>query len=441
MDLNKNQPGIPQSIIPPVSKKQVLHKIPDTYLYLLKSRNYVFLLISQFLGAFADNFFLWLIIGPLTLEHQKGLISDRDLGEANAIYTCLLYAPYILLAPVAGYLSDRFPKNKCLMGANLIKIAGALIAMLSFVHGRFWIGAGYLIIGIGACFYSPGKYGVLPEIVPSQLLVKANGIIEMLTIIAVLSGFLIGAVVVDKYSILTGFIVVFLIYFLSLCFAYMMERTSSNPAIKFKENVSEFLQNAKHLIASGRTSRILLGAALFWASGAIMKMNFQPWGIEVLKLKTNSEVSFLSLWVAIGVMTGSILAGLLHSVGDLKLIRLYGWCMGSLVIVLSFIKTGSSMALPIFLLILAGVAGGLFLIPINAALQWESHPEKRGKTIATLNLFDNLAMVIGGAFVFGVVHLGADPSTVFMLEGLLILSVVFFLKMPPIQSDKTNTTR
>ncbi|MGC8829431.1 MAG: MFS transporter [Verrucomicrobiia bacterium] len=441
MDLNKNQPGIPQSIIPPVSKKQVLHKIPDTYLYLLKSRNYVFLLISQFLGAFADNFFLWLIIGPLTLEHQKGLISDRDLGEANAIYTCLLYAPYILLAPVAGYLSDRFPKNKCLMSANLIKIAGALIAMLSFVHGRFWIGAGYLIIGIGACFYSPGKYGVLPEIVPSQLLVKANGIIEMLTIIAVLSGFLIGAVVVDKYSILTGFIVVFLIYFLSLCFAYMMERTSSNPAIKFKENVSEFLQNAKHLIASERTSRILLGAALFWASGAIMKMNFQPWGIEVLKLKTNSEVSFLSLWVAIGVMTGSILAGLLHSVGDLKLTRLYGWCMGSLVIVLSFIKTGSSMALPIFLLILAGVAGGLFLIPINAALQWESHPEKRGKTIATLNLFDNLAMVIGGAFVFGVVHLGADPSTVFMLEGLLILSVVFFLKMPPIQSDKTNTTR
>lgn len=417
-------------------KRRILPKVPDTYLSLLKSRDYFYLLISQFLGAFADNFFLWLILGPLTIEHQRGLISDKELGEANAIYTCLLYAPYILLAPVAGYLSDRFPKNKCLIAANLVKISGTLIGIISFYYGRFWLGLGYLIIGVGACFYSPGKYGVLPEIVPVELLVKANGVIEMLTIIAVLTGFLTGAIVVDKYSILVGFIIVLLLYFISLLFACKMERTRSNPDIKFKENVSEFLLNARHLFDSGRTSRILLGAALFWASGAIMKMNFQPWGLEILGLKTNSEVSLLSLWVAIGVMTGSILAGLLHSVGDLKFTRFYGWVMGALVAAISFIKIGSPLWLPVALLILAGIAGGLFLIPINAALQWESHPEKRGKTIATLNLFDNLAMVIGGSFVFGIVYTGATPPTVFLLEGLLILSVAFFLKMPPAKSGK-----
>jgi len=419
--------------------KNSVQKRDDTYGALLRCRNYVFLLISQFLGAFGDNFFLWIIIGPLGIEYQKGLITEKQLGEANAFYTCLLYAPYILLAPVAGYLSDRFSKTQCLIGANFIKISGLLIAMLSLHYGRFWSGFGYLVIGIGACLFSPGKYGVLPEIVSSKLLVKSNGVIEMFTIIAVLTGFLVGAIVVDKFSLLTAFLVVLATYSISLLFAHAIDRTPSHPGIEFKNNVGEFLNNLKQLVKSPRTRRILLGVALFWASGSMIKMNFQPWGIEVLGLKTNTEVSLFSLWVAIGVMTGSILAGLLHNVGDLRYTRLYGWAMGGFIILLSFVAKTTPMWMIIMMLIFAGIAGGLFLIPLNASLQWESHPEKRGKTIATLNLFDNLSMVLGGAFVFGVVHIGATPSTVFILQGILILTVVLFLNFSKLSSNNSNS--
>lgn len=437
MDFLKNRK---LQITSPETLQGVDKHIPDAYSALLQSRNYLYLLVSQFLGAFGDNFFLWLILGPLGLEHQKGLISDKELGAANAIYTCLLYAPYIFLAPVAGYLNDRFSKTRCLVFANLIKIIGVLIAMEGIVHGRFWIGIGYLVIGVGACIYSPGKYGVLPEILPSKLLVKANGIIEMMTIIAVLTGFLSGAVVIDRYSLKIGLLVVIVIYVIGLTFAYLMERTPFNKETRFRENVSEFIHNAKNLIFSPRISRILLGAALFWASGAIMKMNFQPWGLEILGLKTNSEISLLSLWVAIGVMAGGTLAGLIHPVGDLKFTRLYGWLMGTFVILLSFIKYGVTMKITVLLLLLAGVAGGLFLIPLNAAIQWESHPEKRGKTIATLNLFDNIAMVLGGAFVYGIVQTGSNPSSVFLLQGILILTVVLFLKMPGLAAANKDSS-
>lgn len=406
---------------------------------ILKGGNYPRLLISQFLGAFGDNYFLWLILGPLAMDHARGIISDTELSMANAFYTCLLYAPYVFLAPIAGYLSDRFAKSRCLVVANFIKISGVIIAMATAGKGRFWIGLGYAIIGIGACFYSPAKYGILPEIVPYQLLVKANGIIEMLTIIAVLTGFLLGAVVIDNYTLHTAFLVLLIIYLISLIFAVSMQKTESNPGVKFKKSAKQFLYHVKNLISHHRIRKILFGAALFWASGAILKMNFQPWGIEVLHLKTNSEISLFSLWLAIGVMCGSILAGSLHRVGDLSFTRIYGWMMGAFVALLSLFSQNSPMILIIGVLVLAGIAGGLFLIPLNASLQWESQPQKRGKTIATLNFFDNLAMLIGGGLILLILNFGANPKVVFLFEGILIVVAVAFLKIPQMKPDLNFT--
>src|SRR5439155_13337269 len=94
-------------------------------------RNYPLLLVSQFLSAFGDNVILWFILGPLTLQQQQGLVTQAEVSRANSIYTSLLFIPYVLLAPLAGYLNDRFPKTNWLLGGNLIKLAGTMLAMLS----------------------------------------------------------------------------------------------------------------------------------------------------------------------------------------------------------------------------------------------------------------------------------------------------------------------
>jgi LPLT family lysophospholipid transporter-like MFS transporter len=109
-----------------------------------------------------------------------------------------VFVPYVLLAPLAGYLNDRFPKTNWLLGGNLIKLTGTLLAMLSISGDPLWQGIGYFIVGIGACVYSPAKYGILPEILAKERLVKANGTIEMLTLVAILIGTVGGAVLVDK---------------------------------------------------------------------------------------------------------------------------------------------------------------------------------------------------------------------------------------------------
>jgi len=81
-------------------------------------------------------------------------------------------------------------------------------------------------------------------------------------------------------------------------------------------------------------------------------------------------------------------------------------------------------------LIVAGVFAGLFLIPLNAALQAESHQGKLGKTIATQNFIENTAMLAAGGFAYLNVKKGFDPSQLFFCLAALVAVVVAWLKIP-----------
>ena len=164
-------------------------------------RNYPLLLASQFLSAFGDNLILMLILGPFLNQFKAGTITGEAQSVANIYYTSLLFMPYVLLAPLAGYLNDRFSKNRWLLGGNFIKLAGTGLVSLGLVFGSAWQGIGYFTVGIGACVYSPAKYGILPEILPAERLVKANGLMELLTLIAILTGNIGGSAAFGLYPL------------------------------------------------------------------------------------------------------------------------------------------------------------------------------------------------------------------------------------------------
>ena len=88
------------------------------------------------------------------------------------------------LAPLAGYLNDRYAKTTWLVGGNAVKLLGTMVCGLSIWLGYEWQIPGYLIVGVGSCLYGPAKYGILPEILASDRLVKANGTVELLTLLA-----------------------------------------------------------------------------------------------------------------------------------------------------------------------------------------------------------------------------------------------------------------
>jgi len=411
------------------------------------SRNYPLLLVSQFLGALGDNAILAIILGPVMIAFTQGKVTSQEQSVANILYTSLLFVPYLLFASLAGYVNDRYAKTRWLALGNTVKLSGAALAALHASLGGWSLAAGYFVVGVGACFYSPAKYGILPEIVPTAKLVKANGMVELLTLVAILVGNIAGAIIADrvnaqKLTSLSAYGLVASIYGVSLLLNLFMTPTPACPAVKFRGNTAAFFRNVGQLFASPRLRRILVGTGLFWVCGALLKMNFQPWGQQVLKLESMTQVALLGLWLSLGVMLGSVLAGYLHQVGDLRGTRRYGALLAGAIAALGAIQwlTGAGLPWPrpfaIGVLMVAGVFAGLFLIPLNAALQAESHRDKLGKTIATQNFIENTAMLAAGGFAYLNVKKGFDPSQLFFCLAILVAGIVAWLKIPVKTGEK-----
>jgi len=413
------------------------------------TRNYRLLLASQFLGAFADNATLAVILGQLTFLKEAGKLSESQLGALNAVYTSLFFFPYVFLAPVAGFLNDRYAKTSWLIGGNAIKMCGMVMAASSIWSGPIWQGAGYLLVGIGGCVFSPAKYGILPEIVERDRLVKANGLLELLTVTAILAGFIGGAVMIDTMPVFWCYLSLLIIFGGSLIFNSRMTRTPNHPNVKLGMSVDEFFGNLGDLLANPRLFRVLCGTGLFWFSAAVMKMNFQPWGLSLVHLADgpnlptyiNTRISLYVVWLTAGIVCGSFLAGRLHRVGDLRYTRVYGWGLAALITVLGTTELvyGAGYAkgdIPIVLLLVAiGTVAGCFLIPLNATLQAESEPARLGKTIAAQNFVDNLAMLLAGASVFVANRATIRPSEIFLFLAMFVALAVTALKVPTPKAD------
>jgi LPLT family lysophospholipid transporter-like MFS transporter len=416
-------------------------------------RNYPLLLASQFLGAFGDNAILAVIVGQLTLLQKAGQLTSEELRSRNTIYTSILFIPYVLLAPLAGFLNDRYSKTRWLRGGNLIKILGTLICALSIWFGYSWQGLGYFVVGVGSTLYGPAKYGILPEILPREKLVRANGAVELLTLLAILSGGIAGAVIVDHLPLEACYGILLAIFSGSFLLNLLMDATPYDPSVRLAVSVHEFTHHFRVMLSGVRLRPILVGTTLFWVCGAAMKINFQPWGLDVLKLPDNTQIALLGLWLMVGVMIGSVLAGRLFTIGDLRRTRWFGFSLAvALVLIflvgqLGLATVGQSLwtatqadgsvhvrlvILPLVMVLLigAGIASGLFLIPLNAALQSESDPQKLGKTIAVQNFCDNCGMILSGILVYGCVKAGLSASAVFMVLALLVVGVVTWLRIP-----------
>jgi LPLT family lysophospholipid transporter-like MFS transporter len=156
----------------------------------------------------------------------------------------------------------------------------------------------------------------------------------------------------------------------------------------------------------------------------------------VLKLTTMTQINLLGLWLSIGLMLGSVAAGQLYPVGELRHTRRYGWLLAGTVAALGSLGwlMGQGLDHPKVLstpiLIVTGFAAGLFLIPLNAALQAESRKDKLGKTNATQNGFENFAMLAGSLLAFFQVKFGFHPSELLLALAFFVSSVVIWLKIP-----------
>src|SRR3990172_8242833 len=314
------------------------------------------ILAAQFLSALADNALLFAAIALL-----------RDLSSPawhTPVLQQFFIISYIVFAPFVGAFADSLPKGRVMFISNIIKLAGC-IAMLAGFHPLL----AYGLVGLGAAAYSPAKYGILTEYLPSSQLVKANGWMEGLTVAAIVLGAIVGGILInpalaaplvqtlgipliDSVAELAIAVIV-LIYIAAAIFnlyipyvAIDHKPLSRNPVFLTRD-----FWHCFRLLWKDPLGQVSLAVTtLFWGAGATLRLVVLAWAAVALHYDIGKAAN-LTAWVAVGIAIGAVLAAkfikLEHSVKVLPV----GIAMGLLVLVMIPI-TNSTLAT--FLLIAIG---------------------------------------------------------------------------------------
>ncbi len=369
------------------------------------------LLIAQVLSAFADNAILFTVIAMVMQD------AHPVSWYVPALQSVFLVA-FVVLAPWVGGFADSHAKSRVLIVANLIKAGGAGLLLVK-VEPLL----AYSLVGVGAALYSPAKYGILPELAGHNGLVKANSWIEGSTILAILTGMVVGAKLAD-YSIswaLIATIMLFLISAATTLFLPMGLRKVPPSGSK----ILLFYQEVKTFLAMPRSRFAVLGASLFWAAAACVRVIIIAWAPLVLMTHNASDIANLTLFLAIGIIAGSVLVPRLIPLEHLRRARLPAYLMGMCIIALSFTEAVWPAR---FVLFLMGMAGGMFIVPINAALQEiGQHSIGSGGAVAMQNFFQNVAMLLSvGGYTLATAE-QVTPIAALIGLGLLLLAATFLV--------------
>jgi LPLT family lysophospholipid transporter-like MFS transporter len=374
----------------------------------LCSRGMLAVLAAQFVSALADNALLFAAIAMLMAQAaapwQIPLLQE------------FFVAAFILLAPFVGPFADHWPKGRVMFVANSLKFMGAA-AMLAGLHPLL----AYGMVGLGAAAYSPAKYGILRELVGPDKLVKANSLMEGSTIVAILLGAVLGGLLAD-YSVQVALMAVAGSYVVAAAANLLIPRLKPahamprfSPAIM----IADFM-HALRVLFGNRDARLsLLGTSVFWGAGSTLRFLLVAWVPIALHTADLSTPANLSGAVAVGVAFGAFAAAKLVSLHSVNRALPAGPLIGLLIMAFAFVDSFAGAAL---MLLITGVCGGFYVVPLNALLQERGHQSVgAGHAIAVQNFCENCCMLLMIGFYTMLDRSGVPVITNTVAVGALVL--------------------
>ena len=388
------------------------------------------LIISQTIGAFNDNAMKAML--PLMAAVQFGKASMDTVNQQVSI---LLIVPFVLFAPIAGWVTDRFSKKKVIVTALLGQLLGlGVLGIALYWQSLEFSLAGFFILSVQSAFFSPAKKGILKELIGTQRLAKAVGFMEMLAMVGILGGAFAGAVVFDQMVenrggwgaalLVCGFISI--LAFISWVIAWPIPDTAvaGTKPFKIPLMVNHF-HDLLYLLRRKELRYAALGDAWFWGVGGFFYLVLVKISGEVVagKVGMGTLYGFWFLLLGIGIMLGSIFVAYLNrgrieiglsAIGAIGMpIVFMGFCVSE---PLSDVFSGLCLSLGFF--------GALFFVPLNGYIQDRADQNERGRVLAASNLLTQLVgilMILLHAYLSNIVGLsGKEELLVIFIPALII---------------------
>ncbi len=400
----------------------------------LTGLSFLALLATQFFTAFNDNLFRWLVVP----------IGQNFLGDSKALAlgAVLFTLPYLIFAPTAGFLADRFTKRKVIIACKFAEILVMLLGVAAIWYSNIYL-LMFLVFCMGtqSALFSPAKIGAIPELLSVRALSEGNGLMAMVTIAACALGTFAGLKIYDLnydagtlislWPIAVALLGIAAVGFLVSLLVYT--NPAADPNRKWTINpIEEFRPSLRRLFCDPPLARTAIGIAFFYFLAILYQVNIDAFGEHTLLL-TKGDIAWLMPMLVLGIGVGSVAAGWMSGgVIQLGMVPIGAMGIAFSTIYLGIIGRGvdpttaaamfNTTAVWLFLL---GALGSFFYIPLESFLQHRSPNEVRGSILSATNALTNGFMLLAMALFYGLREgAGLEPTWVFIIAGLLTLPVI-----------------
>ncbi len=422
----------------------------------LLHRGFLSLIVTQFLGAANDNILKGVLIYMVIDGAWQGRLGTGGQGIVSVCFTL----PFILLSGYAGQFADRNSKRRVAVLVKVIEVPIAILALIGFWTSSLEITLLSLVaLTCQSAYFGPAKYGMIPELVSSRDLSRANGMINMMTNLAVIGGTLAAGRAADLYSPLPdasgairdpllwlpGVVLIVIAVAGVIAVVFLPRLEPGDRTLKYDLNpLATYLSALKEMVRTPLLMVMLAWGYFYFLAGlALLILPEYTVVLESYNV-TRTEVSTLLgvLGVAIGV--GSATAGLIsgHTIRPILIpigaagLTVFFLLLGSIPPTLpSFSPTWRVPLSTISALVFgAGFSAGFYIIPLQALLQRLSPDKERGRLLGTANgvsfTFLTLASILYWVIrpLFGTTPGHQHPERIFLISAVLMVTgVSFFL--------------
>jgi len=417
---------------------------------LLKQRRFAPFFWTQFLGAFNDNLFKTALIVVLTFDAAQWTTLQPSM--ITNLIPGLFILPYVLFSATSGQIAEKVEKAQLSRFIKWLEIGIMAVAGVGWMTHSLWLLI-LAIFGMGthSTLFGPVKYAYLPQQLKSEELTGGNGMVEMGTFVGILLGQVMGDVIVMHkpygISFVAGGTILFAV--LGLLAAYRIPRTPA-PVPDLKVNWNAFSESVRNIRFSAQNRTVflsMLGNSWFWFYGAMVLAQFPVYAMNYLHGDHSVFVLLLTVF-SLGIGAGSLLcerlSGRKVEIGLVPFGSIGLTVFGVDLYLASEAFRGTQtvhalalLALPgawriVFDVVMIGVFGGFFIVPLFALIQLRSDPKHLSRTIAGMNILNALFMVAAAGVAIVLLGQGLTIPQLFLATAIMnaAVSLYIFLLVP-----------
>lgn len=396
----------------------------------LANRGFVSLFATQFFEAAGDNVIKGAIVYAVALD---GPWHDRIGSGGQGVVGLLFTLPFVLLSAFGGRLADRYSKRSSTVVLKTLSIGVACVTLVAFRVDSLTLAlVAMTLFTCVSSFFGPVKYGMIAELVDRDEIVRANGLINVGTNLAVISGTVLAGVVATGFAaahpsangdgasrlglLAPGIVMVALSLLGWLTCLTLPRLTAQSPGLPLDPNpFTTYWESLRHMARGPLLVIALLWTYFYFLASIVLSMlGDYPDLLGVSPLLASLLNAAMGVAIGIGCVGAAWLSGRRSRLGFVP--------FGAAALAITFLLLGVAPLtywLVGALLSAMGLVSGLYIIPLQAALQELAPSAERGRFLGTANAMSFVMAGVGAVLFLGLSKLGMPSNRMFLVLAAL----------------------